>query len=275
MQDKLWNGSIYAFWIIFVSLLFYVLATSKVLSWWVLTSDSAHLWWLYSTGPLGNQATRTMTWYPSQSHYPDTEPTGPSNVECLDRKRQVSILETGSEPMKFGFPNLPKRETDAFVIRPCGRFWIVWWLWDSAILWVLWFRKCDTFNKVCSFKYCKCLLPLSYRDGYMTINLASHMKLQGMTILWVGGLGVYWLSRGHFNHKQIVFPRPAAPCPILVIHSARLGSSKYNFSSHWFDSAWVQVWDLTSIIVTQEVAAQLILWIGNGVLSYHAVWKVS
>ena len=30
---------------------------------------------LHSAAPLGNQAGRTMTWYPTQSHYSDTEPT--------------------------------------------------------------------------------------------------------------------------------------------------------------------------------------------------------
>ena len=44
--------------------LFYIRATYKV---WVPTCDSAHSWRLYSAGPLGKQATNTMTWYPTQS----------------------------------------------------------------------------------------------------------------------------------------------------------------------------------------------------------------
>ena len=32
---------------------------------------------LYSATPLGNQVASSMTRYPSQSHYPDTEPTSP------------------------------------------------------------------------------------------------------------------------------------------------------------------------------------------------------
>ena len=51
---------------------FYVLATSKVTSGWLLTCDSVHSSWLYSAAPL-----KTMIWYPTQSHYPDTEPTSP------------------------------------------------------------------------------------------------------------------------------------------------------------------------------------------------------
>ena len=40
-----------------------------------------------------------MTWYSTQSHYPDTVPTSPcsiypNNVECLLTKQQVSILKS-------------------------------------------------------------------------------------------------------------------------------------------------------------------------------------
>ena len=59
------------------SLLFYFLPTSKVISGWVLTCNSARSSCLYSAAPLGEQAVSTMTWYPTQSYYPDTEPTSP------------------------------------------------------------------------------------------------------------------------------------------------------------------------------------------------------
>ena len=58
-------------------LLFYALASSKVISEPVLTCDSAHSWWLYSAGSREHQATSTMTWYPTQSPYPDIELTSP------------------------------------------------------------------------------------------------------------------------------------------------------------------------------------------------------
>ena len=61
----------------FVCCLFYILTRSKVISGLVPTCDSAHSWWLYSAAPLGKQANNTMTWYPTHSHYPDTEPTSP------------------------------------------------------------------------------------------------------------------------------------------------------------------------------------------------------
>ena len=58
-------------------LLFYVLATSKIISEWVLTCDSVHSRWLCSAAALGNQAASTMTWYPTQSRYTGINPTSP------------------------------------------------------------------------------------------------------------------------------------------------------------------------------------------------------
>ena len=54
--------------------------TSKGISEWVLTCDGAHSWRLYSAALLGNQAISIMTWYPTQSHYPDTEPTSSCTI---------------------------------------------------------------------------------------------------------------------------------------------------------------------------------------------------
>ena len=62
------------------SLLFYVLATSNVISGWILTCDSSHSWWLYSAAPLGQQTASTMTWNLFQSYYPDNEPTSPCPI---------------------------------------------------------------------------------------------------------------------------------------------------------------------------------------------------
>ena len=70
-------------------LLFDDLAKSMVISEWVLTCDSAHLWWLYRAAPLGGQAISSVTWNPTQSHYAYTEPTSPFPI--LIRKGQVSI----------------------------------------------------------------------------------------------------------------------------------------------------------------------------------------
>ena len=82
-------------------LLFCVLATSEVISGRVPTCDSAHSWWFNSAAPLGDQATRTMIWYCTQSHYPDPEPISPcpvlNNAEHLARKRQLPILKSSPE----------------------------------------------------------------------------------------------------------------------------------------------------------------------------------
>ena len=56
-------------------LLFYILETSKTTSGWVPTFGSAHSWRLHSAASLEVQANSTMTWYPTQSHYSDTDIT--------------------------------------------------------------------------------------------------------------------------------------------------------------------------------------------------------
>ena len=70
LQNVVWVVSIW-----YGSCVGFFLATSKVISEWVLTCDSAHSWRPYSAVSLGNQATSIMTWYPTQSHYPVTEST--------------------------------------------------------------------------------------------------------------------------------------------------------------------------------------------------------
>ena len=54
--------------------LFVVALYPKVISLRVPTCDSAHSWRLHSVAPPG-QTVSSMTRYPTQSHYPDTEPT--------------------------------------------------------------------------------------------------------------------------------------------------------------------------------------------------------
>ena len=86
---------------------FYVLATFNI-SGWVPTYDSMHSSWLYSAAPLRDQATITMTWYPTESHYPDTEPTSPCPILKLPSTRLGSYnyqlyksllwLDDGFEP---------------------------------------------------------------------------------------------------------------------------------------------------------------------------------
>ena len=67
-----------------------ILATSKVISQRVVTCRSVHSWWLYSAALLGNQATSTMTKYPTQSHYPDTVLTSPCPVLIMPKARLES-----------------------------------------------------------------------------------------------------------------------------------------------------------------------------------------
>ena len=60
---------------VLILVLLYVLTTSKVIPGFSLTCDSVYSWWLCSAISLGNQTINTMTWYPTQSQYPDTDPT--------------------------------------------------------------------------------------------------------------------------------------------------------------------------------------------------------
>ena len=70
-----------------VYLLVYLLATFKVILGWVLTCDSVHSWLLYRAASLGRQASSSMTWYPTQSHYPDTEPASPCSILIMPSAR--------------------------------------------------------------------------------------------------------------------------------------------------------------------------------------------
>ena len=65
--------SVVSLFVVFL-LLFYVLATSLVISARIPTYDSTYSWRFYR---LGNQAASTMTQFPTQSYYSDTEPTSP------------------------------------------------------------------------------------------------------------------------------------------------------------------------------------------------------
>ena len=105
----------------------YIMATFKVISGWVPTSDSTHSWQLYRVAPLGDQAKGIMTWYPSQSHYPDPEQTSSFPI--------LVMLSAWLGSDKYTFlshwfylrltwvcrsesPNFAKRETEAQLIGP-------------------------------------------------------------------------------------------------------------------------------------------------------------
>ena len=75
-------------WVLFVHLsLFYILATSKIISVPVPTCSSAPSRQLYSAARLGDQATSTMTWYPNPVplswHWANQSMPYPNNAECL------------------------------------------------------------------------------------------------------------------------------------------------------------------------------------------------
>ena len=110
--------------IAFVCCSFHILATSKVIWGQVLNCDSAESWPLYNAAPLGDQTAISMTWYQTQSYYPDTEPSIPCPVLIMpsawlwSSKYQFWSHWLEFEPSIFRSPDLPKQETDALLIQP-------------------------------------------------------------------------------------------------------------------------------------------------------------
>ena len=62
---------------------FNILATAMVMSWWILSCNSAHLRRLYGAAPLGDQTTSTMIQNPTQSHYHDAKLTSPCHIRVM------------------------------------------------------------------------------------------------------------------------------------------------------------------------------------------------
>ena len=104
------------------SLSFTSVATSNVISGWVSICDSLHSWRLYSAAPLGNKAICTMTWYPTQSHYHDTELTSPCPILLIpsawlgsDNHKSLNH-RFDSTWVRRSHPDLPKLELNAQLI---------------------------------------------------------------------------------------------------------------------------------------------------------------
>ena len=66
---------------------------------------------LYSTATLGDQATNTMTQYPTQSPYPDTVPTSPCHIPSMPSarlgrdKNEPNLLVIGLTRPRFKLPS--------------------------------------------------------------------------------------------------------------------------------------------------------------------------
>ena len=83
-------------------------------------------WWLYGASSLGDQAARTITWNPTQLHYPDTEPTCPCPILIMpsswlgsDKYQFVKLLvwlDHWVEPMTCTLPVRPPR-----LVKPLDR----------------------------------------------------------------------------------------------------------------------------------------------------------
>ena len=61
-----------------------------IISGWMWLWLCVHSWQLYSAAPLTDHATGTITWYPTQSHYPDTELPSPCPILLMPSARLCS-----------------------------------------------------------------------------------------------------------------------------------------------------------------------------------------
>ena len=98
---------------------------------------TVHSWRFYSGTPLGNQAISIVSCYPTQSHYPDTEPTTPFPIliMCLAKKWQcIGLTRPGFEQI-VRIPQSP----DAVLIRPSHLVLHTRVMWEN---WGKWCHSC-------------------------------------------------------------------------------------------------------------------------------------
>ena len=104
-----------------VSCGFCILATAKVTPTWAVTCAKTHSWTLYSAAPLENRAISIMTWYPTQSHYPDIEATSPCPVLIRPNtwlgSDNYNLISHWFESTMGSSPRSPKGENGALPIR--------------------------------------------------------------------------------------------------------------------------------------------------------------
>ena len=114
---------------------FYILVTSKVISGWVLTSDSTHAWWHFSIAPEEDQVACAMTWFPT--YYPGIDillcywgsafcPVLIMSNVTLGSKMHQFYKDIGSTQLGFKFPNFlmgSLRSTDSVLVSSCD-LWV-------------------------------------------------------------------------------------------------------------------------------------------------------
>ena len=92
----------------------------------------------------------------------------------------------------------------------------------------------------------------------------SKLILTNDSISWCGGLNQ------HHHATQSHYPDtdPASRCPIIIMPSARLGSDKYQFWSHCFDSTRVQTHRVK--ILTRKIQIPWSPGMGGGCSTHSA-----
>ena len=68
----------------------HIFGAFKDISGWAPTCDGVQLWQLYHADPLGYQVADTVSQFPTQSHYPDTELASPCPIIIMPSTRLSS-----------------------------------------------------------------------------------------------------------------------------------------------------------------------------------------
>ena len=112
-----------------------------------------HSWRLYSAPPFGNQAASTMTWYPTQSHYPVTEPTSPCPILLMPSTKLGSNKYHFCKSLVWHDWESNSRSPAGVFIPPRPFFtlgWLVFYMFTS------WQHR------------------RSYQDGYLLVTVCTH-----------------------------------------------------------------------------------------------------
>ena len=86
----------------------------------------------------------------------------------------------------------------------------------------------------------------SYQDRYRHVTVHNHGDFVNCSAALLADQATSTMTE---YPTQLHYPdsEPTSPCPVLVMSSARLGSNKYQFLSHWVDSTRNQTPDLQHV----------------------------
>ena len=153
-----------------------------------------------------------MTCYPTQSEYPDTEPTNIAECQGVTR---INFKVTGLTRPEFENCEVQTGQSSLLLDQGSVRTGEV--------------------------RIPRFLTPGERRSTHSAILFGPDLCVcvAGHLFCWVF-LHLFWGTLVYLA-GYICLPHSTVPCPILIILNTKLGSDKYKvFLSHWFDSSKVQ-----------------------------------